>query len=108
MEFRVAKRAPWRPCFCLALPPSLADPLQDVTRAVLVDHADVDPTFAFDERLPSDVPDVSLAILTMLVAVVFDRHHDVFPPHVQKGDRNTAIVEHRNLRLWPWIAGINE
>jgi len=95
------------PAFCLASPPRLAHSLKDVARAVLVDHANVDPSFAFNERLPSHVPDVSAAIRAMLFAVVLDRHHDVFPTHVEKGARNTAI-EHRNLCLWPRITGIDE
>ena len=65
------------------------------------DHPDDEPPQPFQELQPANVFEVLLSVDSMVVTVVFDGDHEIWPAHIEVSDRKTVHAEYRNLGVRP-------
>ena len=77
-------------------------------RPVTGDHLDVVPPSFVHLAKAFDVPPVLDLVGAVLFAVVLDGDHDVLPPHVEVGELVADVIGNRDLRLGPWVSGVDQ
>ena len=55
-----------------------------------------------------NVFEVLLSVNSMVVTVVFDGDHEIWPAHIEVSDRKTVYAEYRNLGVRPRETGIDQ
>ena len=98
MEFPVAKPRRSATLASVSLSPRAPHPIDYFGWAILSDNADVNPAGLLQLHKPFDVPRILRSVRSMLVTVVLDRDHHVFPSHVEKCKPTTVFIPYGNLR----------
>ena len=75
---------------------------------VFGDNPDDEPSKAFQKLHSPNIFEVLVSVNSMVVAVIFHGHHEIWPAHVEVSDRKTVRVEHRNLGVRPRQTSLDE
>ena len=75
---------------------------------MLGDNPDDEPTHRLQHLLAPYVFDVLAPVDSMVITVVFDSDHAIFPAQIEVGEGNAVGAQHGYLRLWPGQTRIYE
>ncbi len=75
---------------------------------VFGDYPDDDPAHPLEHFQTLDVFDILTSVGPMVIAVVFDRDHQLRPPQIEVRERKAVHTQHRYLRLRPRKTRIDE